>query len=187
MLRRALISVLLVIAARGTARAETGSVLVFPFENLSNDRSLDWIGEGIAELMVQRLQSLPGFYVFTRSERLDAYEKLGIPESTALSRATQLKLAWEIGADKIIASLRKKVGPFVQPSTSRARSAPVRRTEADETREDAVALLVVMGIKRPDAQRGVDELLATREDVTSIQDIVTEYFRAQQAHKQHSG
>src|SRR5437867_10594809 len=31
------------------------------------------------------------------------------------------------GADKIIASLRKKVGPFVQPSTSRARSAPVRR------------------------------------------------------------
>src|ERR1051326_2102696 len=32
------------------------------------------------------------------------------------------------GADKIIASLRKKVGPFVQASVARA---PVRRTEAD--------------------------------------------------------
>ena len=57
----------------------------------------------------------------------------------------------------------------------------VRRSEADEIRDDAVSLLVVMGIKRPEAQRGVDQLLASREDVTSIQDIVTEYFRAQHA------
>ena len=92
------------------------------------------------------------------------------------------------GADKIIASLRKKVGPFVQPTTtSRAQIGRVVRTEADETREDAVALLVVMGIKRLEAQRGVDQLLATREDVISIQDIVTEYFKAQHAHSPRSG
>ncbi len=83
------------------------------------------------------------------------------------------------GADKLIASLRKKVGPFVQPSPSSVPSRPTVRTEADEIREDAVSLLVVMGIKRLEAQRGVDRLLATREDVISIQDIVTEYFRAQ--------
>jgi Holliday junction DNA helicase RuvA len=91
------------------------------------------------------------------------------------------------GADKIIASLRKKVGPFAQTSAPRVHSAPARRTEADEIRDDAVALLVVMGIKRPDAQRGVDQLLATREDVISIQDIVTEYLRAQHAPTQRSG
>ncbi len=91
------------------------------------------------------------------------------------------------GADKIIASLRKKVGAFVQPSTSPVPSTPKLRTEADEIRDDAVALLVVMGIKRPEAQRGVDHLLATREDVISIQDIVTEYFRAQHAHAQRPG
>ena len=91
------------------------------------------------------------------------------------------------GADKIIASLRKKVGPFVQPSMTRIQPKPVARTEADEIREDAVALLVVMGIKRPEAQRGVEQLLATREDVSSIQDIVTEYFRAQHAHSQRPG
>jgi Holliday junction DNA helicase RuvA len=91
------------------------------------------------------------------------------------------------GADKMIASLRKKVGPFVQATPTRAAPVPVRRTEADEIRDDAVSLLVVMGIKRPDAQRGVDQLLATREDVTSIQDIITEYFKAQHARAQRSG
>ena len=84
------------------------------------------------------------------------------------------------GADKMIASLRKKVAPFVQPTT-RVLAPVARRTEADEMRDDAMSLLVVMGIKRPEAQRGVDQLLATREDVISIQDIVTEYFRAQHA------
>jgi Holliday junction resolvasome RuvABC DNA-binding subunit len=89
------------------------------------------------------------------------------------------------GADKMIASLRKKVAPFVEPA-SRTPAPAVRRSEADEIRDDAVSLLVVMGIKRPDAQRGVDQLLATREDVISIQDIVTEYFRAQHAHSPRS-
>jgi Holliday junction DNA helicase RuvA len=90
------------------------------------------------------------------------------------------------GADKMIASLRKKVAPFVQPTT-RVSAMPVRRNEADEIRDDAVALLVQMGLKRPEAQRGVDQLLATREDVISIQDIITEYFRAQHARTQRSG
>jgi Holliday junction DNA helicase RuvA len=91
------------------------------------------------------------------------------------------------GADKMIASLRKKVGPFVQP-TAAVLTPAVRRTEAEEMRYDAVSLLVVMGIKRPEAQRGVDQLLASREDIISIQDIVTEYFRAQHATRtQRSG
>jgi holliday junction DNA helicase RuvA len=90
------------------------------------------------------------------------------------------------GADKMIASLRKKAAAFVEP-TSRALTPAVRRSEADEIRDDAVSLLVVMGIKRPDAQRGVDQLLASREDVISIQDIVTEYFRAQHARAERSG
>jgi Holliday junction DNA helicase RuvA len=93
------------------------------------------------------------------------------------------------GADKIIASLRKKVGPFIEAIARDGREKkPVGpRSEADEMREDAVALLVVMGIKRPDAQRGVDQLLATREDISSIQDIVTEFLRAQHGRAQRSG
>jgi len=80
------------------------------------------------------------------------------------------------GAEKMIASLRKKVGPFVE---ARAPIPKPARTESDNVRDDAVALLVVMGVKRPDAQRAVEQLLATRDDVGSVQDLITEYFRMQ--------
>jgi Holliday junction DNA helicase RuvA len=89
------------------------------------------------------------------------------------------------GADKIIASLRKKVGPFVQPA-ARVAVPRVRLSEADEMREDAIALLVQMGLKRLEAQRGVDQLLATRDDIVSVQDIVTHFLRGQPARAQRS-
>ncbi len=79
------------------------------------------------------------------------------------------------GAERMIASLRKKVAPFV---TAPERAIGRPGAGADETREDAVALLVGMGIKRPDAQRAVDGLLASRSDVASVQDIITEFFRS---------
>src|SRR6516165_6197171 len=41
------------------------------------------------------------------------------------------------GADRMIASLRKKVGPFVQ---AEVRVAPIRRNEGDDLRADAVTL-----------------------------------------------
>jgi Holliday junction DNA helicase RuvA len=89
------------------------------------------------------------------------------------------------GADKMIASLRKKVGPFVQPAAGIA--LPRRRlNEADEMREDAIALLMQMGLKRAEAQRGVDQLLAARDDVVSVQDIVTQFLRLQTARSERS-
>jgi holliday junction DNA helicase RuvA len=84
------------------------------------------------------------------------------------------------GADKIIASLRKKVGPFVQPISSTPMPR-VRRSEADEMRDDAIALLMQMGLKRPEAMREVTRLLASRDDITSVQDIITAHFKAQRA------
>ena len=89
------------------------------------------------------------------------------------------------GADKIIASLRKKVGPFVQPA-ARVAVPRVRLSEADEMREDAIALLVQMGLKHFEAQRGVDQLLAARDDIVSVQDIVTHFLRGQSARSQRS-
>jgi len=97
-----LIYILLTIASAGIACADSNTILVFPFENLSSDRTLDWIGEGISELIIGRLQPEPGVYVFSREERLSAYERLGIPETAMLSRATVLKLGWNDGADHVI-------------------------------------------------------------------------------------
>jgi holliday junction DNA helicase RuvA len=81
------------------------------------------------------------------------------------------------GAEKMVASLRKKVGPFLEP-LERATPRPAARTGEDEIRDDAVSLLVVMGVKRPDAQRAVDQILGSHDDIVSVQDVITEYFRA---------
>jgi holliday junction DNA helicase RuvA len=77
------------------------------------------------------------------------------------------------GAERIIASLRKKVGPFVRE----AEPLPARANGADELQTDAVDLLVVMGVKRPDAQRGVDQLLGERADLIGVEDVIREYLR----------
>lgn len=101
MLTRIVLCVILALAAGGVVYAEPPTVLVFPFENLSADRTVDWIGEGIAEVMIGRLQS-ENLYVFSRDERLAAYEKLSIPEKATLSRATALKLALDNGSDYVV-------------------------------------------------------------------------------------
>ena len=88
--------------------------------------------------------------------------------------------------EQIIASLRKKVGPFVQP-VSRLPAARMRRSEADAVREDAITILMQTGLKRPEAQRSVDQLLATRDDITTVQDIITQLFRTQNSRHDRSG
>ena len=78
------------------------------------------------------------------------------------------------GAEKMIAGLRKKVSAFVRPA------APVQPgvSATYGIREDVVNALVHMGARRPDAERGVDQLLATRDDLVTVQDLLTEYLRA---------
>src|SRR5262245_36490846 len=99
---RCLMYLAITLVATSAAQADSSTVLVFPFENLSDDRTLDWIGEGISELIISRLQTEPGVYTFSREERLTAYEKVGIPESAMITRATALKLGWSNGLDNII-------------------------------------------------------------------------------------
>ncbi len=92
----------LALAVTSTAHADSSTILVFPFENLANDRTLDWIGDGISELIIQRLRPEPGVYVFSRDERAAIYDRVGIPETANISRATALKLGWDTGADNTI-------------------------------------------------------------------------------------
>ncbi len=85
--------------ASGAARAVT--LLVFPFEDASRTARLAWLGEGLAELTIERL-SVQGPYVYPREERLAALDRLGLPASTHFSRATMLKIAEEMDADYIV-------------------------------------------------------------------------------------
>jgi tetratricopeptide (TPR) repeat protein len=93
--------------------APRSALLVFPFENSGRDPQMDWLGEGLAELAMERLAGhAPGNgsgesagngpIVFSREERLAALEKLGLPAYSGFTRATMLKIAGEIDADYVL-------------------------------------------------------------------------------------
>jgi len=85
-----------------SARSNPASVLVFAFENQTDDRNIDWIGTGLSELVVERLTAERELYVFNRDERTTAYGRMGIPESVAVTRATAMSIGWDTGADFVV-------------------------------------------------------------------------------------
>ncbi len=88
--------------SRATAEgAHPGILLVFPFENDSRVASLAWLGEGLSELTIERLQD-KGTSVLSRQERLAALEKVGLPDSARFSHATMVKIAAEADADEVV-------------------------------------------------------------------------------------
>src|SRR5207237_7001691 len=68
------------------------TLVVLPFENRSQAPGLEWIGEAFPEVMSQRLGS-PNLFAVTRESRDYAFDRLGIPSTTRLSRATLYRIA----------------------------------------------------------------------------------------------
>jgi tetratricopeptide (TPR) repeat protein/TolB-like protein len=83
------------------ALPQVGIFLVFPFENAGAKPSLDWLGEGLEELTIQRL-SAAGQQVFSHAGRLSEMDRYGIPATAKLSRATMLHIAQELDADFVV-------------------------------------------------------------------------------------
>ena len=79
------------------------------------------------------------------------------------------------GAEKMIAALRKKVAPFVDLNDVSA--APLSE-DRDALKQDAVDLLVLMDVKRPEATKAVERILQNPE-IETVQDVVTEVFKRQ--------
>jgi tetratricopeptide (TPR) repeat protein len=80
---------------------QQGVFLVFPFENGGTSPRLDWLGEGIEELTIQRL-SAAGQEVYTHAGRVSELERYGLPASAKLSRAAMLHVAEDLDADFVI-------------------------------------------------------------------------------------
>ena len=82
------------------------------------------------------------------------------------------------GAEKIVAALRKKVAPYVGLEHVAAAPAPDSRAEL---KADAIELLMVMDVKRPEATRGVEQILESEAELATVQDVITEFFRRRQS------
>src|SRR6266700_6281532 len=83
------------------AAHQQGIYLVFPFENAGASPRLDWLGEGLEELTIQRLSGA-GEQVYSHAGRLVELERYGLPRSSKLSRATMLHIGEDLDADFVI-------------------------------------------------------------------------------------
>ncbi len=87
--------------AAAQAGSQQGIYLVFPFENAGASPRLDWLGEGLEELTIQRL-SAASQQVYTHAGRVSELDRYGLPASAKLSRAAMLHIAEDLDADFVI-------------------------------------------------------------------------------------
>jgi tetratricopeptide (TPR) repeat protein len=90
--------------AGAETRAQTGSaetIVVLPFENVSNHPEYNWIGESFSDSL-STLLNKPGLIVVSSDERAVAYQRLRLPLTVLPSRATAIKIARELKASMIV-------------------------------------------------------------------------------------
>jgi tetratricopeptide (TPR) repeat protein len=76
-------------------------VLIMPFENNSTTPGIDWIGEAFPEVVGNRINA-PPLFVISRSDRLLAFDRLGLPPAAKPSRATVYQVAQELDVDYVL-------------------------------------------------------------------------------------
>ncbi len=102
-----------------------GIYLVFPFENAGASSRLDWLGEGLEELTIQRL-SAAGQQVYTHAGRAEEMDRSGLPATAKLSRASMLRIAQNMDADFVVFGRFLSDGQTLTIETQILRTSPVR-------------------------------------------------------------
>ena len=84
-----------------TNQSNTDTVLVLPFENVSDKNEFNWVGESFAASLSDLLK-VPTLNVVANEERKIIQQRLNVPLTTLPSLATSLKLARESKATILI-------------------------------------------------------------------------------------
>ena len=94
-----------VLGVGGMATAQTAPaparILVMPFENVTRDSRIVWLGEASAVLVADDLNAL-GTSAITREERRQAFERLQVPPAAALTDATVIRIGQLVGASQVV-------------------------------------------------------------------------------------
>src|SRR5271168_797638 len=114
-------------SARGAASeaSQPGIYLVFPFENASASPRLDWLGEGLEELTIQRL-SAAGQQVYSHAGRTAEMDRSGLPPAAKLSRASMLRIAQTMDADYVVLGKFSSDGQSLTIESQILRISPIR-------------------------------------------------------------
>jgi len=77
------------------------TLLILPFENTSKAPGLDWISEAFPEVIGEGMTT-SGTYVVPRDDRNYAFDRMGIPTTSRLSRETLYRISEQMDADYVI-------------------------------------------------------------------------------------
>jgi predicted Zn-dependent protease/TolB-like protein len=89
-------------AQQALAQVPAGAaVIVVPFDNPTQEARLAWMREGAAILLSETLAGA-GEIVIDREERLQAFDRLQLPASATLSRASTIRVGLAVSASLVI-------------------------------------------------------------------------------------
>ena len=92
----------LVPAPSAFAQVPAGAaIIVLPFDNPTQEARLAWMREGAAILLTETLATA-GENVIDREERLQAFDRLQLPASATLSRASTIRVGQAVSASLVI-------------------------------------------------------------------------------------
>jgi tetratricopeptide (TPR) repeat protein len=116
-MKKVILSLALCWIFQGLCSAEMQTVVVLPFPNHSSTPGMHWMSESFPELLEERLR-WPNLNILGREERLLAFDRIGIPYSSALSKASLIKIGEELDADLLIVGEFDSNGKEIQASAS---------------------------------------------------------------------
>ena len=99
---RAAILAALVACQAAEAHAQTaGRILVMPFENVTRESRIFWLGEASAVLLADELIAR-GADAIAREERRAAFDRLQVPPTATLTDATVIRIGQLVGASQVV-------------------------------------------------------------------------------------
>ena len=96
-------------AQPAAAQPLTGRILVMPFENVSRDARIVWLGEAASVLLADDLNAL-GAAAITRDERREAFDRLQVPSAAALTDATVIRIGQLVRASQVVVGTLRMEG-----------------------------------------------------------------------------
>lgn len=83
------------------------TLAILPFENLSGDKNIDWMGGGIADVMAMKLGKLEKLNIIDRVQVENVWKD--IKKSEYIDKDSALKIAGMVGADRVIMGAFQKI------------------------------------------------------------------------------
>ena len=113
------------------AQPAIGRILVMPFENVSRDSRIVWLGEAASVLIADDLNVL-GAGAITRDERREAFERLQVPPAASLTNATMIRIGQLVRATQVVVGTLTMDGDTIVIS-ARSIALEAAKVQADVT------------------------------------------------------